>query len=594
MLGWSGEPAVQFILFLLFLVVTLSIGVFSTQKISLASSGSGIPEVKTILSGNPPPPLVLEIRTLIAKVIGLIFAVGSGASLGKVGPFVHIGALIINNVAKLGVFKKIKANKQLMQQMLGVGCAIGYGASLGTPIGGVLLSIEVTSTYYALRNYWYSFVGALASSVVYRYLHNSAWGQPGFRPLIQTHFPVGGNINFGLMELFIFVLLGAVLGVLAAIFIKMNERALLWWRNFQKKHQKKRKWMKSPYAFAFGIALLTAVMTFPHVFGNYNTLPAFVALSDLFSEHSLNDASSLNAKDWNDFTIYGGLFMFVATRFILTAVSSLLALPGGIYAPILSIGGGLGRIFGEFAALVFAKLSDNFLFEAGTIIPGGYAIVGAASFAAAVTHTHSSAVVIFELTGQLQYVLPTLIATSTAIAVAKKLHRLGIYDNLIKLKGLPYLPDITKEGAFDIKAKDVMQAGVKYVVKGFAYEDVVKLLQETDYPSFPVVDSPDTMILLGIVERTTFEKVQAEYFQKRRDVQKDLVQATDAFKFDIPDSPDGNLMQTVPIQLSEDTPLMQIHQVFITMRLPSAYVTRNGRLLGRVSRGDLKRIIEAM
>ncbi len=87
----------------------------------------------------------------------------------------------------------------------------------------------------------------------------------------------------------------------------------------------------------------------------------------------------------------------------------------------------------------------TFLFGEIFIVPGGYAIVGAAAFAGAVTHTQSSAMVIFELTGQFQYVLPVLVAVVTAIAVAKKIYPLSIYDSISKLKNLPYLPDITNE-----------------------------------------------------------------------------------------------------------------------------------------------------
>lgn len=60
----------------------------------------------------------------------------------------------------------------MMQQMLAAACAIGVGANFGTPIGGLLFSIEVTSTYYPLRNYYFSFVTSLAGSFVFICLWN--------------------------------------------------------------------------------------------------------------------------------------------------------------------------------------------------------------------------------------------------------------------------------------------------------------------------------------------------------------------------------------------------------------------------------------
>uniref|UniRef100_A0A671FQP3 Chloride voltage-gated channel 2 n=1 Tax=Rhinolophus ferrumequinum TaxID=59479 RepID=A0A671FQP3_RHIFE len=56
------------------------------------------------------------------------------------------------------------------------------------------------------------------------------------------------------------------------------------------------------------------------------------------------------------------------------------------------------------------------------IVPGGYAVVGAAALAGAVTHTVSTAVIVFELTGQIAHILPVMIAVILANAVAQSLH----------------------------------------------------------------------------------------------------------------------------------------------------------------------------
>uniref|UniRef100_A0A8D0ERY3 Chloride channel 2 n=1 Tax=Strix occidentalis caurina TaxID=311401 RepID=A0A8D0ERY3_STROC len=56
------------------------------------------------------------------------------------------------------------------------------------------------------------------------------------------------------------------------------------------------------------------------------------------------------------------------------------------------------------------------------IVPGGYAVVGAAALSGAVTHTVSTAVIVFELTGQISHILPVMIAVILANAVAQSLH----------------------------------------------------------------------------------------------------------------------------------------------------------------------------
>jgi len=69
-------------------------------------------------------------------------------------------------------------------------------------------------------------------------------------------------------------------------------------------------------------------------------------------------------------------------------------------------GAGLGRIFGETMALWFPLG-----FGGNLIIPGGYAIIGSAAYAGAVTQTFSTVVIIFELTGQIGHILPCVVCT---------------------------------------------------------------------------------------------------------------------------------------------------------------------------------------
>lgn len=79
--------------------------------------------------------------------------------------------------------------------------------------------------------------------------------------------------------------------------------------------------------------------------------------------------------------------------------------------------------------------------QTAQVVPGGYATVGAAAFSGAVTHTISTSVIIFELTGQITYVIPILIAVLISNAVASLLAP-SIYDSIILIKKLPYLPDL--------------------------------------------------------------------------------------------------------------------------------------------------------
>lgn len=126
-------------------IVLVAIAVASVQFISKEAEGSGIPQVKAILSGITLSNM-LSWKTLLAKIIGLTAFMSSGMSTGKEGPFVHIASCIANNLP----YKDLKKNKTIRHQMITAAIAVGVTASFGTPIGAVLFSIELSTTVYNL------------------------------------------------------------------------------------------------------------------------------------------------------------------------------------------------------------------------------------------------------------------------------------------------------------------------------------------------------------------------------------------------------------------------------------------------------------
>ena len=110
-----------------------------TKTMSMAA-GSGIPEIKTILSGFVIPGF-LDFKVLAVKAVGAVFAVSTGMCLGKEGPFVHISTCVAYLVGKR--FPKYRENGRKMREILSAGCSAGLSVAFGAPIGGVLFSYEV-------------------------------------------------------------------------------------------------------------------------------------------------------------------------------------------------------------------------------------------------------------------------------------------------------------------------------------------------------------------------------------------------------------------------------------------------------------------
>jgi chloride channel 3/4/5 len=109
-------------------------------KMMYMAAGSGIPEIKTILSGFVIPHF-LDFKVLVVKAVGSTFAVATGMCLGKEGPFVHISTSIGYLVSRC--FPKYRDSERKMREMLSVACSAGLSVAFGAPIGGVLFSYEV-------------------------------------------------------------------------------------------------------------------------------------------------------------------------------------------------------------------------------------------------------------------------------------------------------------------------------------------------------------------------------------------------------------------------------------------------------------------
>merc|ERR1719211_110330 len=137
------------------------------------------------------------------------------------------------------------------------------------------------------------------------------------------------------------------------------------------------------------------------------------------------------------------------------------------------------------------------------IVAGGYATVGAASFTGAVTHTISISVIVFEMTGQITHIIPILISVLISNAIAGLLQP-SCYDSIIMIKKLPYLPDIlpSSSSAYNLFVEDFMLRDVKYIWYGMKYRELREVLKDgKKLRSFPLVDRPEKMILLGSIQR---------------------------------------------------------------------------------------------
>ncbi|XP_050300411.1 chloride channel protein 2 [Anthonomus grandis grandis] len=502
----SYHPAAQYAAWVSLPVTLVLFSAGFVHLVAPQSIGSGIPEMKTILRGVALKEY-LTFKTLVAKVIGLTATLGSGMPLGKEGPFVHIASITATLLSKLITgFQGIYENESRTTEMLAAACAVGVGSCFAAPVGGVLFSIEVTTTYFAVRNYWRGFFAAVCGATTFRLL--AVWFQRAdtVTAVFRTNFLM--DFPFDPQELFVFALIGAFCGLTGAFYVWVHRQYVMFMRNSKTINS---FLQKNRFLYPSIVALAVSTLTFPlgsgqFIAGDLNTHDQVSALFSNFTWTKMNHTPYEESviKHWKtDYTgVIFSLNCYVIFVFVASIICSTIPIPAGSFIPVFKIGAGIGRIVGELMHMWFPT-GMRYGGNVAQIIPGGYATVGAAAFAGSVTHTISVAVIVFEMTGQVTHIVPIMIAVLISNAVASLLAP-SLYDSIILIKKLPYLPDLlpSSSGMYNVYVEDFMIRDIKYIFHGMTYEELKLLLKENRrLQSFPLVDKPESMILLGSIQR---------------------------------------------------------------------------------------------
>uniref|UniRef100_A0A8C3CD88 Chloride channel protein n=1 Tax=Cairina moschata TaxID=8855 RepID=A0A8C3CD88_CAIMO len=538
--------------------------------------GSGIPELKTILTG-----VVLEeylaIKNFGAKVVGLTctLACGSTIFLGKVGPFVHLSAMAAAYLGKMrtSVMREYE-DKFKQNEMLVAAQAVGVATVFGAPISGVLFSIEVMSSHFAVRDYWRGFFAATCGAFMFRLLAVFNSEQETIAAIFKSDLKI--DFPFDLPETFFFMILGAICGAIACAYL-FCQRWLL--AAVRENRLTGRLLATDKPLYSALVVLLLASITFPPGLGQLmaSRLSMKEHLISLFDNRTwgvlAQNASVPPAvpgdpqrlwQEWShpSATIFGTLAFFLLMKFWMLTLATTLPLPAGYFMPIFIYGAAIGRLIGEVVALLFPH---GLRVEATThpIVPGGYALAGAAAFSGAVTHSISTALLVCEATGHLAHVLPVVLAVLVANAIAQKCQP-SFYDGTIIVKKLPYLPRIRSRhmASYRVVVEEFMDRRVVAVAKGDGFEEVLAALSATTDGEYPVVESAGSPTLVGTVSRARL----VAFLQSHEH----------------PRAPPGPLQEKpVMLQLSPWTSLHQAHHLFELLKLQHIFVTRSHNRVGQ-------------
>ena len=399
----------------------------AAPMVYFSAAGSGVAEVKVILSG-----FVLHgylgAKTLIIKTLALVLSAASGLSIGKEGPFVHI-ATCVGNVA-CRMFSKYNHNDGKRREVLSASAASGVAVAFGAPIGGVLFSLEEVSYYFPPKTLFRTFFCCIASALSLKFLNPY-----GTNKIVI--FEVRYDTDWMFFEMIAFIMLGVLGGATGALFIKASR---LWAKTFRRIPLIK-NW---PLIEVLLVALVTG---FTSYWNRYTKLPVTELLLEMASpcDNSELKGTGLCPQGEQIPDVIGYLLVAFIIKSILTTIAFGIKVPAGIYVPSMVVGGILGRIVGHFVQYLVFLYPDAAMFSGcpvgqACVEPGVYAMVAAGATMCGVTRLSVTlAVILFELTGSLDHVLPFSIGVLVSKWTADALEPLSIYDLLTDMNSYPFL-----------------------------------------------------------------------------------------------------------------------------------------------------------
>ncbi|KAJ0694360.1 putative CBS domain, chloride channel, voltage gated, chloride channel, core [Helianthus annuus] len=501
MMGFFYMTAVNFVLTLF---ATLLCVFFAPN-----AAGPGIPEIKAYLNGVDTPDMY-GATTMFVKIFGSIGAVSAGLDLGKEGPLVHIGACIASLLGQGGPDNyKIKwrwiryfNNDRDRRDIITCGASSGVCAAFRSPVGGVLFALEEVATWWRSALLWRTFFSTAVVVVVLRafmeYCKSGQCGLFGEGGLIM--FDVSDvPVQYHIVDLLPVTVIGIIGGVLGSLYNYVLHKVLRLYNIINAKG----KFAK--ILLSLTVSLFTSACLYGLPFlasctpcnrsaadsecpttgrmgnfkkfncpkGHYNDLATLLLTT---SDDAVRNIFSTNTP--GEYSVFS-LVIFFVLYCILGLFTFGIAVPSGLFLPIILMGSAYGRLLG----MAMGPYT--------TIDQGLYAVLGAASLmAGSMRMTVSLCVIFLELTNNLLLLPITMLVLLISKTVGDCFNP-SIYEIILDLKGLPFLEgrpepwmrNITVGELSDIKPPLVTLSGIEKVGR------IVDVLRNTTHNAFAVVDN---------------------------------------------------------------------------------------------------------
>jgi CIC family chloride channel protein len=321
----------------------------------------------------------LPIRASLIKSAAALFSIGSGGSIGREGPLVHMAATM---ASLLGRWRELPPPRQRL--LVACGAASGIASAYNAPIAGSFFVAEIILGTIAMESLGPLIIASVSAALTVRVLTNAAnlYAVPAF----QLDSP---------KEIFPYIVLGLMMGVLAPWFLRTLRRAEAFFLSLH---------LPLIARLTLGGLLVGCIAVFvPEVTGNgYSVVVSIL----------------------NGGFPWAALLLVMLCKWFATASSFGSGAPGGVFTPALFMGASSGFIFGT---------AVNMWWPEGAVDPRAFALVGMGAFLAAASHAPIMAIIMmFEMTLSYDIVLPLMMCSVIAYYTAKGLEGNSLYSESLK------------------------------------------------------------------------------------------------------------------------------------------------------------------
>ncbi len=378
---------------------------------------------------------------IFVKAAGAALSLGAGASVGREGPIAQVGGAIGSVVAQLRNLSPDRA-----KVLVAAGAGAGIATTFNAPIGGLMFAQEIVLLGHTeVANLTLLIIATTSAVVTSRAIIGNA-----------VVFDVPEFIMHSYWELLTYGLMGALLGALAAGYIRFFHGTAGWIRK-----RKLPQWLK----LEVGLALVGVIA--------------------IWLPNNLSDGYPVISLAMNGQFDAAVLVALLCAKFFASSVSLGCGSPGGVFGPTFFIGTMAGGLFQRLSHTIVPELTGT---------RGSYALLGLGAFLAGTSHAPLTALfLLFEMTHSYSIALPAMIATITALVVSRALVSESIDEYRLAREGktLQIGQDLLALTLIPVSA--VLTKNVTFASQNTSLSEILRIAGDTPQSTLPVVDSEGSL-----------------------------------------------------------------------------------------------------